>query len=239
KIVRLTDGRSVIIPSMGAMRAHEIGETQSYPEETVDFQLHKSQEVVAKKYGLSVSVSDEMINESQWDVIGILVRKAGEAMARLKEENAFTQFSNHGNLVFDNDMREKNNKAGTTGLDYEGNMNNTMSTEDLIDMFIGVMANGYNPTDIMMHPFAWSMFFKNDIIDSLSHAALGGSKVTNLSITPDQVQGRLPFAIDLTFSPFVPFNHAEQKFDMYVLDRENVGILLEKTPLTTEQFDNP
>src|SRR5699024_8795378 len=87
--------------------------------------------------------------------------------------------------------------------------------------------------------FAWSMFFKNDIIDSLSHAALGGSKVTNLSITPDQVQGRLPFAIDLTFSPFVPFNHAEQKFDMYVLDRENVGILLEKTPLTTEQFDNP
>src|SRR5699024_5945548 len=110
KKVRLTDGRSVIIPSMGAMRAHEIGETQSYPEETVDFQLHKSQEVVAKKYGLSVSVSDEMINESQWDVIGILVRKAGEAMARLKEENAFTQFSNHGNLVFDNDMREKNNK---------------------------------------------------------------------------------------------------------------------------------
>jgi hypothetical protein len=237
--VRLTEGRSIEFPSIGAMRAHDIGESQSYLEETVDFQLHRTQEVKVGKSGMIVRVTDEMINDSQWDVIGILVRKAGEAMARLKEEKIFTQFSKHGHIVFDNDIRQKYTEAGTNGMDIEGNLNNTMSTEDMIDMFIAVMSNGYNPTDILMHPLTWSVFFKNDIMNSLTHAALGGSQITNLQISPDQVQGRIPFAINLNFTPFAPFNFETKKFDMFVVDRNNVGILLEKDPLTTEQFDDP
>lgn len=237
--VRLTEGRSIEFPSIGAMRAHDIGETQSYLEETVDFQLHRTQEVKVGKSGMVVRVSDEMINDSQWDVIGILVRKAGEAMMRLKEEKIFIQFSKHGHMVFNNDIRDKYTEAGTTGMDREGNYNNTMSTEDMIDLFIAVMANGYNPTDILMHPLAWSVFFKNDIMNSLTHAALGGSQITNLQIKPDQVTGRIPFAVNLNFTPFAPFNYETKNFDMYVVDRNNIGILLEKTPLATEQFDDP
>jgi len=237
--VRLTEGRSIEFPSIGAMKAHDIGETQAYPEETVDFQLHRTQEVKVGKSGMIVRISDEMIRDSQWDVIGILVRKAGEAMARLKEEKTFYQFSRHGHVVFDNDIREKYPEAGTSGCDREGNKNNTLSTEDLIDMFISVMAHGYNPSDIIMHPLTWSVFFKNDIINSLTHAALGGSQITNLKIQPDQVSGRIPFAINIKFTPFAPFNHVDKKFDMYVVDAKNIGILLEKDPLSTEQFDDP
>lgn len=237
--VRLTEGRSIEFPSIGAMRAHDIGESQSYLEETVDFQLHRTQEVKVGKSGMVVRVSDEMIQDSQWDVIGILVRKAGEAMARLKEEKAFTQFSKHGHIVFDNDIRTKYAEAGTTGMDIEGNYNNTMSSEDLIDLFIAVMSNGYNPTDVLMNPLVWSVFFKNDLLNSLTHAALGGSQITNLSITPNQVSGRIPFAVNLNLTPFAPFNFETKKFDMYVVDRNNVGILLEKDPLMTEQFDDP
>ncbi|RHW31981.1 phage major capsid protein [Oceanobacillus profundus] len=237
--VRLTEGRSIEFPSMSALRAFDIGETQAYPEDTPNFQLHRNQEVKVGKSGMIVRISDEMITDSQWDVIGILLRQAGSAMARLKEEKAFRQFSAHGHTVFNNEIREKHKEAGTTGMDIEGNYNNTMSTEDLIDMFIGVMANGFNPTDIIMHPLAWSMFFKNDIINSLTHAALGGSQITNLKINPDQVQGRIPFAINLNFTPFAPFNHDAKMFDMYVIDRNHVGILLEKDPLSTEQFDDP
>ncbi|SFJ62341.1 phage major capsid protein, HK97 family [Paenibacillus sp. UNC496MF] len=237
--VRLTEGRSIEFPSIGAMRAHDIGESQSYLEETVDFQLHRTQEVKVGKSGMVVRVTDEMINDSQWDVIGILVRKAGEAMARLKEEKIFIQFSKHGHIVYDNDIRQKYPEAGTTGRDIDGNMNNTMSTEDMIDLFIAVMMNGFNPTDIIMHPLTWSVFFKNDLIHSLSHAALGGSQVTNLSISPETVQGRIPFAININFTPFAPFNFDTKKFDMYVVDRNNIGILLVKDPLSTEQFDDP
>lgn len=237
--VRLTEGRSIEFPSIGAMRAHDIGETQSYLEETVDFQLHRTQEVKVGKSGMIVRVTDEMIRDSQWDVIGILVRKAGEAMARLKEEKIFLQFSKHGHIVFDNDIREKYEEAGTTGYDIEGNLNNTMSTEDMIDLFIAVMANGFTPSDIIMHPLTWSVFFKNDLLQSLSYGALGGSQITNLSITPDQVQGRIPFSININFTPFAPFNYESKKFDMYVVDRNNIGILLVKDPLSTEQFNDP
>ena len=237
--VRLTEGRSIEFPSIGAMRAHDIGETQSYIEENIDFQLHRTQEVRVGKSGMILRVSDEMINDSQWDVIGILVRKAGEAMARLKEEKIFIQFSKHGHIVFDNDIRDQYPEAGTTGMDRDGNYNNTMSTEDMIDLFIAVMSNGYNPTDIIMHPLSWSVFFKNDIMNSLTHAALGGSQITNLNIKPDQVSGRIPFAVNINFTPFAPFNYETKKFDMYVVDRKNIGILLEKSPLMTEQFDNP
>lgn len=237
--VRLTEGNSIIFPSIGAIKAHEIGETDSYPMEQPDFQLHKTEEVKVGKTGLAVAISEEMIEDSQWDVIGIMVRKMGEAMARLKEEKAFQQFSKHGNQVFNNDVRDKYPGAGTTGCDIDGNYNNTLSTEDLIDMFIAVMSYGYNPTDIIMHPLTWSVFFKNDIIDSLTHAALGGSQITNLKIKPDQVQGRIPFAININFTPFVPFNYQTKKFDMYVVDRNNIGILLEKRPLSTDQFDDP
>ncbi|CDQ41826.1 phage major capsid protein [Virgibacillus salexigens] len=237
--VRLTEGRSIEFPSIGAMRAHDIGESQSYLEESPDFQLHRTQEVKVGKSGMVVRVTDEMISDSQWDVIGILLRQAGSAMSRLKEEKIFRQFSAHGHTVFNNDIRQDYKEAGTSGLDFEGNPNNTLSTEDLIDMFIAVMANGYNPTDIIMHPLTWSVFFKNDIMNSLTHAALGGSQVTNLAIKPDQVQGRIPFAINLNFTPFAPFNHEQKKFDMYVVDRNNIGILLEKDPLSTEQFDDP
>ena len=237
--VRLTEGRSIEFPSIGAMRAHDIGESQSYLEETVDFQLHRTQEVKVQKSGMVVRVTEEMIADSQWDVIGILVRKAGEAMARFKEEKIFIQFSKHGHIVFDNDIRAKYKEAGTTGMDIEGNYNNTMSTEDMIDLFVAVMANGYNPTDIIMHPLTWSVFFKNDIMNSLTHAAIGGSQITNLQIKPDQVSGRIPFSININFTPFAPFNYETKKFDMYVVDRNNIGILLEKTPLATEQFDDP
>ncbi|WP_067924140.1 phage major capsid protein [Alicyclobacillus shizuokensis] len=237
--VRLTEGRSIEFPSIGAMRAHDVGESQSYLEETVDFQLHRTQEVKVGKSGLIVRVTDEMIRDSQWDVIGILLRKAGEAMARWKEEKAFIQFSKHGHIVFDNDIRQKYPDAGTTGVDMHGNINNTLSTEDLIDMFIAVMMNGYQPDTVLMHPLSWSVFFKNEILQSLTHAALGGSQVTNLTIRPDQVQGRVPFAINIMFTPFIPFDYQNKKFDMYVVDSKNIGILLVKDPLSTEQFDDP
>ena len=237
--IRLTDGRSIQFPSIGAMRAHFIGESGSYLQESPDFQLHESDEIRVQKAGMMVSVTDELIEDAAWDVLGILVRKAGEAMARLKEEHAFQQFSTHGHLVFDNDLRGKYTEAGTTGRDREGNLNDTLSTEDMIDMFVALLANNKNATDIMMHPLCWSVFFKNDLMQSMGHAALGGSQVTSLKITPDQASGRIPFALNLTFSPYVPFNHKEKKFDMYVVDKGNIGALVEKTPLKTDQFEDP
>ena len=242
-------GRTMIIPTLGALRAHEIPETGEYPEETLDLGLMRGPlEVRVKNYGLMVPISEEAIADSQWDILGYHIRAAGRAMARKKEEVIFNEFSKHGHIVFDNSLRAQYPEAGTTGLNKVGELNDTMSVEDMIDLVIAVMANGYVPTDILMHPLTWTMFAKNELIGSLTQGALGGYGVNynsqdnpapSIRLNPDNFAGRLPFPIQITFSPFIPFDKVNKRFDMYVVDRNEIGVLIVKEDMSTDQFDNP
>ena len=46
--------------------------------------------------------------------------------------------------------------------------------------------------------------------------------------------------LTVQFSPFVPFTQEGQPtFDFYLVDRNNVGVLLVKDDISTEQFDDP
>ncbi len=157
-------------------------------------------------------------------------------MARLKEEKIFREFIKHGWPIFDNDSALAD--AKTTGKGEDGQPNNTMSTEDFIDLMIGLLAHNYYPTDVLMHPLVWSMFAKNQYLDVLSTAAFGGDGGT-ISLNPNAVQGRIPFAINVNLSPFMPFDRANKKFDMAVVDSNEVGVLLVKDDLSVEQFDEP
>lgn len=222
--------------------------SQEIPEGDVDFNQYKTAEVRIGKSGLKVRVTDEMIQDSQWDIVGILLRKAGEALARHKEEKIFREFSRHGHAVFDNDITAVNRpdltndqvKAlHTTGRDINGQFNNTMSTEDFIDTVITLMANGMVPTDVLMHPLCWSVFAKNEYVSALAMPALGAAGDNSVKINPNAVGGRIPFAMTIQFSPFIPFDRVNKKFDMYVVDKNNIGILLVKNDITTEQFDEP
>lgn len=235
--VRLGEGRSIEFPAISAMRAFDIAEGQEIPEGDVDFNLYRTTEVKVGKSGLKVRVTDEMISDSQWDVIAILLKKAGEALARHKEEKIFREFSRHGHVVFDNDLADPN--AKTTGRNIKGEFNNTMSTEDFVDMVITLMANGMVPTDVLMHPLCWSVFAKNEHINALAMPALGAAGDNSVALNPNAVGGRIPFAMNIQFSPFIPFDRANRKFDMYVVDKNNIGILLVKDDIRTEQFDEP
>src|SRR5574344_1206174 len=94
KRINLTEGRSMEFVHFGAIRAFEIGEGQEYPEQTLNLTKDGigSVDVKVRKYGLKVSITDEMISDSQWDVVGMHLQAAGRALARLKEENAFREF---------------------------------------------------------------------------------------------------------------------------------------------------
>ena len=237
--VNLKQGRSITIPSVGEIRAHDIPEGGPYPEEELEFQLHEATgEIKVGKTGLIVRVTDEMINESQWDVISLMLRKAGRAMARLKEEKAFSLFSRSGFVVFDNKLKAQYPEAATTGRDFHGRFNDTMSVDDFIDMILVLMANGFTPTDVLMHPLTWLIFAKQDVIGTLSFGALG-AQPSQFQLNPNSVQGRIPFPITLNFSPFMPFDRQEKVFDMFVVDRNEVGILLVKEDIYTERWTDP
>lgn len=252
-----------VIPVVGEITASEVSEGGRYAENNVDFNTieNSNLEVRVKKIGCRVSITEEAIADGSWDILGINVRKVGRAMARYKEEWAFREFSNHGHIVFDNAIRDQTPEAGTTGRDADGNFNDTLSVEDFIDLVIILMGNGFNPTDVIMHPLIWVVFARNSMIgNGLTYGALGGQGVhpqnsvqgtggfaglanngyaQPIIISPNQVQNRLPMPVNVMLSPFINFDKVNRKFDMYCVDRNEIGIIAQKEALSMDNWTDP
>ena len=108
-----------VVPVVGELVASEVGEGGRYNEDYVDFNTveNGALEVRVKKIGLKVSITEEAVSDSSWDILGINIRKMGKAMARYKEEWCFNTFSDHSHVLFDNNLREQMPEAGTRGRD--------------------------------------------------------------------------------------------------------------------------
>lgn len=265
KTIQVNDGASAVyvIPVVGELAAHEVAEGGRYNESTVDFNTleNGTYEVRVKKIGLKVALTEEAVTDGAWDIMSINIAKMGRAMARYKEEWCFNSFSDHGHVVFDNALRGQMPEAGTSGRAADGSYNDTMSTEDFIDMILAMMGQEHTPTDIIMHPLTWVVFARNSMIgNGMTYGAFGAQDVhpwgatqgtpgfaglaanqgpQKYILTPDQVQGRLPMPLRINFSPFVRFDKVNKKFDMYALDADNVGIIAQKDALTTDNWTDP
>jgi hypothetical protein len=149
----------------------------------------------------------------------------------------------HGWTVFDNAQRAKFPEAGTTGLDFEGNLNDTMSIDDLLDLIICVYNNEYTPTDLIMHPLVWTVFARNGLTGSLTAPYDKDVKRempnAQFKLGPESIQGRIPFAFNVNLSPFAPIDKAAKRFDMFCVDANNVGVQIVKDDLKTEEFLDP
>ena len=264
-IVHVDGGSSVtyVVPVIGELHAGEVGEGGRYNEDYIDVNTIENGglEIRVKKIGLKVKISEETISDASWDIYGINVRKMGRAMARYKEEWCFNSFSTHGWTVFDNSRRQQQKELGTTGRDENGNFNDTFSVEDFLDLVLALMGNDQTPTDIIMHPLTWVIFARNSMIgNGLSYGAFGGNQVhpwgatqgtpgfaglaaeqgpQKLIMNPGQVQGRLPVPLTVNFSPFVKFDKQNKRFDMYCIDRNNVGVIAEREGLQTDNWVDP
>lgn len=251
------------IPVVGEIYAREVSEGGIYNEQNVDFNTLEQRplEIRVRKVGVRVTITEETLKDSSWDILGINSRKMGRAMARYKEEMSFNNFTNHGITIFDNSLRAELPEAGTTGLGADGVLNGTLTLGDLIEMALAMMEHDKTPTDIIMHPLTWLVFAKNSMIgNGMTVGAFGGENVHHwgavqgtsgfaglapdasgqkFALTPEATQNRLPMAVTMNLSPFVPFSKVDKEFDMYCLDRTSVGCLIQKEGLTTGSWSDP
>ena len=263
--IKVEGGSSTVfvIPIIGELRAYEVGEGQPYNEDAIEqTTLEESGlEIKVAKYGVKISVTEEVISDSSWDILGINTRKMGRALARLKEEKIFLMFTRKGHVVFDNNKRAQIPQLGTTGNDENGLFNDTLAVEDLLDLALAVMANDHNPTDLIMHPLIWLVFAKNSMIgNGLTFGALGGQNVSpwgtiqgtpgpagfqnngqgqKYILKPEDVQNRLPLPMTVNFSPFVYFDKTNKRFDMYCIDRDEVGVIAQKEEISINNWSDP
>lgn len=245
KTIRMDNASNIVIfPSVGVIRAFDVPEGQEIPAQAVDVQLHEgSNQIRITKSGVRIQLTDEMIDDSMFDVVALNLDAAGRALGRLKEEKAFAMFTRFGHTVFDNAIRQTNPEAGTTGLSYDGTPNDTMSIEDWLDLFIAVYNNEFTPDTCLMHALAWPAFAKTALYAGYDAMLSGMNAVpapgANFQLGPDSMQGRLPFPIRVVVSPFATIDKANKRFDMVVLDSNNVGVMIQREAITTERFDDP
>lgn len=247
KKIKLKSGQAIMFPEFGVMRAYDVAEAAEIPQESIDWQLNTSPLIKVGKSGLRIQYSKELFDDCEFDIVKMLTAEAGRAMARHKEQKAFTEWLSHGHTVFDNVLRDsdpvKYAAAGTTGLDFDGNFNNTMSIDDYLDLILAVYNNGFTPTDLVMHPLAWLAFAKAGFTGALTAPYDREAKRElpngSFKIGPESIQGRLPFSFNANLSVFCPIDKANKTFDMFVVDRNNVGVLIQKDELKTEQFVDP
>lgn len=229
--ISLDSGRSVEFPVAGMLHCQEIPEGGEYPEQTMPFAQNQTVEVRVRKYGLKIKITDEMVQDSQWDIIGMHLREAGRAMARFKEREVFKTFVQMGKVVFDNtDPMARQ----TTGTDENGAANQTFDLEDLIDMIAELVAAEMTPSDVIMHPLAWTIIAKDPIMGKLGTIGLVAPDVNS-----DPKTMKAPFQLSLVLSPYVPFDPVSRTTTLFVIDRSNVGVMLIKTPIQIDQFNDP
>ncbi len=235
--VRLGKGRSLEFPAVNAIQAAEIPEGQEYPEQALAFA--KQVEGKVSKKGVKVAFTEEVIADSLWDIVGLHVRAAGRAMARLKEQIALGRFADAATVVYDNDNGAVDD---TTGVGAAGTANKTLTWDDVIEMAAVLMSENHTPTDFILHPLMWSLFVR-DASFHVDGSNYPGAWRTNLGSKEGVVNSTAPLGLNVIVSPFVSFTaksgNTPAKSDVFLIDRNEVGVLLVKDDMSTDGWNDP
>lgn len=156
--VNIPRGSRIQIGAIGAMTAGKVGQGGEYPEKFIDLDGGDMVALTTDKHGVKISLTQEVLDENLFDVVGIWLRAAGRALARHKERSAAKLVNEMGYDVFDN-INPSNSYTGiTTGRDISGTPNGSLTVNDTFELYTYLLQRGFNPDILMMHPLAWKTF---------------------------------------------------------------------------------
>lgn len=159
-------GQTITFGATGAVVAGDIPEGGEYPEQNLQIGAGTVTATIGKS-GVAVKITEEMLRYSQFDMIGMNLRAAGKALARLKEQKIFNMIRAEGQIVFDNAKPTSSLNGPTTGRSLDGSANGSMTMDDLFDAWAQVVSGGFMPDTLIMHPLSWTMFMKDATMRAL------------------------------------------------------------------------
>lgn len=156
--ITIERGTRIQIGAIGAMTAGRVSQGGEYPERMIDLDGGDMVAITTEKYGLKISLTEEVLRENQWDVVNIWMRAAGRALARLKELLAAQLINDMGYDIYNNITPSSSYCGVTTGRDITGAANGSMTANDVFGMYAYLMNRGFSPDTLLMHPLAWKTF---------------------------------------------------------------------------------
>lgn len=167
-------GMQVSFGASGAIHADDVNEMGEYPEISINFGTG-SQIITIGKCGLALKFSDEWKRYSMFDMLGMYLRKMGHALARHKEKKIFSMLTRMGNVTHDN-INPSNSIYGVlTGYDIDGTANGALNLDNIYEAYAQLLANGYTPNALLVHPLTFSMFLTDPTLRAFALAAGGGT----------------------------------------------------------------
>jgi hypothetical protein len=241
-----TDGRAVEFPAVGALRASEVPEGQEYPDQSLVFERRLEGKI--SKKGLKVPLTDEVIADSQWDIVGLHLRAAGRAMQRLKESIAQERFESEAVVVLTNDITSSPHVYETTGVDNATSpaANGSFSLMDILSLAGELIADERNFTHLIMHPLAWVLLAKDPVVRQFQ--IYGDRSVYSAQLpkgrnlySDSAFVSMFPWVPSIILSPYVKWDTSGTYpvTDIYAIDAEDIGSLLVREDVITERFDDP
>ena len=156
--ITIEQGSRIQIGALGAMEAGRVGQAGEYPEKMLDLDGGDMVAITTDKYGLKISLTEEVVQQNQFDVVNVWLRAAGKAMARCKEKAAAKLINEMGYKIFDNVSPTTSYAGITTGRDITGTPNGSMTSSDVFEMYAYLLNRGFSPDTLLMHPLAWKTF---------------------------------------------------------------------------------
>jgi hypothetical protein len=156
--INIPRGSRVQIGAIGAMEAGRVGQGGEYPERFINMGEGDMISLTTDKHGLKISLTEEVLRENLFDVVGLWLRAAGRALARHKERTAAKLINEMGYDVFDNKNPSNSYIGTTTGRNIAGIANGSMTVNDIFEMYTYLLHRGFNPDTLLMHPLAWKTF---------------------------------------------------------------------------------
>lgn len=260
--VTMEKGTRIVFPSWGAMHAADIPEGGEYPERSLD--LAGNVTATTGKVGIAIKITEEMKNLSQFDVLSMHVRAAGNALARYKEIKVANMLLNNGTTLIDNGDSNYKNSTGRNGA---GAYNATLTLDDLFYAFAQMVNSGFTPNTLIMHPFAWQIFSQEPIArafgfingmnplmwqtpkgmaGSVEAWRAGGlnqntytSSPGNIATTFTNVPSIFPTNFKIVVSPWMTYDATNKLTTVILCDSNELGVMLVEEDVMTDQWDDP
>jgi hypothetical protein len=256
-------GTHITFPAVSAMAGvQDMAEGEPYPE-LIGPRFAGTVTVKMGKVGASVRVTEEVLRYSQWDVMGMLLAGAGRAMARHKEKKISTHISDNAVVSFNNDTHGGDH-GQTTGRDLNGHRNNTLRLDDLFTIYADLVNDGFIPNTLLMNPLGWLIFARDPSLRAFGFANGGplfrtvqGAGGMNPSWDPNlgvrstsaqlsyssqhyvDVPSLFPVPLAIVVSPHITYTAASENTDIFMCDREELGLMVVDEDPTTDSFQDP
>ena len=156
--ITIEQGSRIQIGALGAMEAGRVGSAGEYPERMLDLDGGDMVAITTDKYGIKISLTEEVVQQNQFDVVNVWLRAAGKAMARCKEKVGAKLINEMGYKVFDNVTPASSYAGCTTGRNIAGVSNGSMTSSDVFEMYAYLLNRGFSPDTLLIHPLAWKLW---------------------------------------------------------------------------------